>query len=94
MHDAGIVPKTIRRFKVTTDSRHTKAAPNLLGRVFTAAQPNDCWLTDITFIATRASWLYLAAIIDLPVKAGGGAGDRRRAHAAGTRVQCASVSYE
>lgn len=69
MHDAGIVPKTIRRFKVTTDSRHTKAAPNLLGRVFTAAQPNDCWLTDITFIATRAGWLYLAAIIDLHSRA-------------------------
>ena len=33
MRKAAIVPKTVRRFKVTTDSRHTKAAPNLLGRV-------------------------------------------------------------
>ena len=32
MNKAGIVPKTVRRFKVTTDSRHTKASPNLLDR--------------------------------------------------------------
>jgi transposase InsO family protein len=65
MRRAGIVPKTVRRFRVTTDSRHTKAAPNLLGRVFSAERPNACWLTDITFIATREGWLYLAVILDL-----------------------------
>jgi putative transposase len=65
MRKAQIVPKTVRRFKVTTDSRRTIAAPNLLGRVFTAVRPNICWLTDITFIPTRAGWLYLAAILDL-----------------------------
>jgi putative transposase len=69
MRKAAIVPKTVRRFKVTTDSRRTKASPNLVGRVFTAAKPNDCWLTDVTFIATRAGWLYLAAIIDLHSRA-------------------------
>lgn len=65
MRKAGMVPKTVRRFKVTTDSRHTKASPNLVKRCFQVAQPNDCWLTDITFIPTRAGWLYLAAILDL-----------------------------
>jgi transposase InsO family protein len=65
MQKAAIVPKTVRRFKITTDSRRTKAAPNLLGRVFSAAQPNECWLTDVTFIPTRSGWLYLAAILDL-----------------------------
>jgi putative transposase len=69
MRQARIVPKTVRRFRVTTDSRKTKAAPNLLGRLFTAAQPNRCWLTDITFIPTRAGWLYLAVIIDLHSRA-------------------------
>ena len=69
MRKAAIVPKTVRRFKVTTDSRHTKASPNLLGRVFKAAQPNACWLTDITYIQTRAGWLYLAAILDLHSRA-------------------------
>lgn len=66
MRRAGIVPKTVRRFRVTTDSRHTWwAAPNLLGRVFSAPQPNACWLTDITFIPTREGRLYLAVILDL-----------------------------
>jgi putative transposase len=65
MRRAGIVPKTVRRFRITTDSRHTKAAPNLLGRVFRAERPNACWLTDITFIPTREGWLYLAVILDL-----------------------------
>ena len=65
MQRAHIVPKTVRRFRVTTDSRKTKASPNLLGRVFTAEHPNTCWLTDVTFIPTRAGWLYLAAILDL-----------------------------
>lgn len=65
MRKAEIVPKTVQRFKVTTDSRGTKASPNLLGRVFTAKRANTSWLTDITFISTRAGWLYLAAILDL-----------------------------
>jgi putative transposase len=66
MRSAGIVPKTVRRFKITTDSRHSWwVAPNLLGRVFRAEHANQSWLTDITFIPTRAGWLYLAAILDL-----------------------------
>jgi transposase InsO family protein len=66
MRQAHIVPKTIRRFRITTDSRHSwPVAPNLLGRVFSAPRPNVCWLTDITFIPTREGWLYLAVILDL-----------------------------
>ena len=65
MQRAGIVPKTIRKFRVTTDSRKTVPAPNRLEQQFTAAQPNQCWVSDITFIPTREGWLYLAVIIDL-----------------------------
>jgi transposase InsO family protein len=65
MRRARIVPKTVRRFKVTTDSRGTQASPNLLGRVFRARRINQRWLTDITFIPTRGGWLYLAAVLDL-----------------------------
>jgi transposase InsO family protein len=53
MRRASILPKAIRRFRVTTDSRKTKALPNLIGRVFTTASPNASWLSDITFIPTR-----------------------------------------
>lgn len=69
MRRAQIVPRAIRRFRVTTDSRNTKASPNLVQRVFEAAKPNECWLTDITYIPTREGWLYLAAILDLHSRA-------------------------
>ena len=65
MRQAQIMPKAIRRFRVTTDSRNTRASPNLLDRVFQAERPNACWLSDITFIPTREGWLYLAAILDV-----------------------------
>ena len=65
MRKASIMPKCIRRFRVTTDSRRTKASPNLIGRVFTADSPNACWLSDITYIPTREGWLYLAAVLDV-----------------------------
>jgi len=65
MQRAGIVPKTVRKFRVTTDSRKTVAAPNRLEQQFTAKRPNERWVSDITFIPSRAGWLYLAVIIDL-----------------------------
>lgn len=65
MKRAGIVPKTVRKFRVTTDSRKTIAAPNLLAQRFTVERPNQRWVSDITFIPTREGWLYLAVIIEL-----------------------------
>jgi putative transposase len=65
MRQACLMPKCIRRFRVTTDSRRTKALPNLIGRVFTTERPNACWLSDITYIPTREGWLYLASVLDL-----------------------------
>lgn len=65
MQRAGIVPKTVRRFRVTTDSRKTVPAPNLLAQRFSVGRPNQRWVSDITFIPTREGWLYLAVIIDL-----------------------------
>lgn len=64
MRKAGIVPKTVRRFRLTTDSRNTKASPNLLGRVFKARRANEIWLTDVTFILTREGWLSQEAFAD------------------------------
>jgi putative transposase len=40
MRKANIVPRAIRRFRVTTDSRNTTASPNLLRRVFQVARVN------------------------------------------------------
>jgi transposase InsO family protein len=50
----------------TTDSTHDQpVARNLLQRRFTAALPNQKWLTDITYIPTDEGWLYLAGVMDL-----------------------------
>ncbi|MBU0702761.1 MAG: IS3 family transposase [Chloroflexi bacterium] len=55
-----------RRFKATTKRNKAHAvAPNLLERDFTAEQPDQKWLTDITYIPTLEGWLYLAAVLDL-----------------------------
>ncbi|EEH67446.1 IS1236 transposase protein 2 [Acinetobacter haemolyticus] len=38
---------------------------NTLERQFNPAQPNQRWVTDITYIRTHEGWLYLAVVIDL-----------------------------
>jgi putative transposase len=55
-----------RRFKVTTDSQHAlPIADNILDRKFTATEPDQAWVADITYIETHQGWLYLAVVIDL-----------------------------
>lgn len=55
-----------RKFKVTTDSRHSlPTATSLLDRQFAVSAPNRVWVTDITYVATYEGWLYLAVIKDL-----------------------------
>jgi putative transposase len=41
------------------------AAANYLQRAFTATAPNQKWAGDLTYIATREGWLYLAVLMDL-----------------------------
>lgn len=66
MRKNGIRPKTVKKFKVTTDSRHNKPVhENKLDRQFTAKKPNQSWVSDITYIETQEGWLYLAAVMDL-----------------------------
>ena len=66
MRQAGIRPKTVRKFRVTTDSGHGyPAAPNVVNREFRADRPNQVWLTDITYVWTAEGWLYLAAVLDV-----------------------------
>jgi putative transposase len=38
---------------------------NLLNQEFRASQPNQKWVTDVTYIATRLGWAYLSTIQDL-----------------------------
>ncbi|MGQ7249300.1 IS3 family transposase [Halomonas sp. V046] len=62
----GLRAKAARKFKATTNSRHSlPVAPNLLEQDFTADVPNQKWAGDITYLATGEGWLYLAVLIDL-----------------------------
>jgi len=62
----GIRCKQNRKFKATTDSKHTlPVAENLLNQQFEATRPNEVWLSDITYIPTEEGWLYLAGHKDL-----------------------------
>lgn len=66
MRENGIQIVRSRKFKRTTDSDHSfNIAPNLLQQHFTADQPNQKWVGDITYIWTREGWVYLAVIMDL-----------------------------
>ncbi len=65
MRRQGLIPKAAKKFKVTTDSKHTlPVSPNLLNREFSADAPNQKWAGDITYLYTSEGWLYLAVIID------------------------------
>jgi transposase InsO family protein len=58
-----------KAYKRTTNSNHTNPiAPNLLKRNFKSSQPNEIWVSDITYIPTGEGWLYLAIIKDLCLK--------------------------
>jgi transposase InsO family protein len=39
--------------------------PDLVGRNFKPGRPDVAWCQDITYIATREGWLYLASVLDL-----------------------------
>lgn len=45
--------------------RPSLLAPNHLNREFTTSQPEQTWVTDITYIRTWQGWLYLAEVIDV-----------------------------
>lgn len=69
MRKEGIKSKRRRKFRATTNSRHSfPVAPNLLERNFDVDAPNKVWASDITYIPTDEGWLYLATVMDLSSK--------------------------
>ena len=66
MRSAGIVGVSRRRGVVTTRrDAGSRPAPDLVDRNFTATQPDQLWVADITFIPTLAGFLYLAVVLDV-----------------------------
>jgi transposase InsO family protein len=66
MRERGVAAKTRRKSRCTTDSKHDRpVAENVLDRRFEPAAPGQAWTADITYVATREGWPYLAAVEDL-----------------------------
>jgi Transposase and inactivated derivatives len=66
MREHAIRAKRVKKFKVTTDSRHNEpVAENVLDRGFNVSEPDKVWVSDITYLWTAEGWLYLAIFLDL-----------------------------
>ncbi len=66
MRSQGLVAKQKRRFRRTTDSKHSHPiAPNVLDRNFQPEALNESWAGDVTYIHTSEGWAYLAVLLDL-----------------------------
>ena len=66
MSKNNIYAKTKRKFKVTTNSKHNySTSPNLLALSEGLDGMNKFWASDITYIRTKAGWVYLTVILDV-----------------------------
>ena len=69
LREAGLQGKATRKFRVTTRAAAAHPiAPNHLNRTFAPGAIgglNRVWAADLTFLPTRAGWLYLAVVLDL-----------------------------
>ena len=66
MKALGLSPKSKKKFKVTTDSNHDGLiAPNVLDRAFNPEELSTVWVSDITYIKVRDTFVYLTTVINL-----------------------------
>jgi putative transposase len=59
----GISRRRKRIFTTIADPDALRA-PDLVNRVFTAAAPNQLWVTDLTYVPTRSGMAYVCFIVD------------------------------
>jgi transposase InsO family protein len=63
---AGLEARRVRRFRVIVEHHQlAPPAPNLLQQHFVTTALHRVWVGDLTMVATRAGWLYLAVLLDL-----------------------------
>ena len=66
MKEMGLKCRAIRKYVVTTDSKHNEpVAPNLLDRQFSVSTPDTVYVSDITYLKIGRKWHYLTVFIDL-----------------------------
>ena len=66
MKEAGIQGASRRRRKagLTRRDRKARPAPDLVNRNFAAERPDQLWVADLTYVRTKAGWLYVAVVLD------------------------------
>jgi transposase InsO family protein len=67
MRQHGVRAQVKRRYRVTTTQVDATlpTSANRVAQTFTTHAPNQTWLSDITYVATHESWMYLATVMDL-----------------------------
>lgn len=67
MKKYGIAAKMTRRFKKTTQQSKKPyfVADDLIQQDFKTDEPNEAWVSDISYIPTQEGWVYCAMILDL-----------------------------
>jgi transposase InsO family protein len=63
---AAVQPRAYKRTTLPGDA--PQPAPDLLERNFTATEPGQRLVSDITYLRTGEGWLYLATVIDLATR--------------------------
>ncbi len=66
MREAGIQGASRRHRKagLTRRDRDARPAPDLVNRNFAAEGPDQLWVADLTYVRTKAGWLYVAVVLD------------------------------
>lgn len=57
--------RRVKKVRTTIPSPNGVRAEDLLGRDFTAAEPDTVWVTDFTYVRTWAGFVYVAFILDV-----------------------------
>lgn len=66
MRELGIDGKRPKSKRPKTASARAEDCPaDLVDRQFVAPAPNQLWVADITYVPTRAGWVYVAFILDV-----------------------------
>lgn len=66
MKENGIVARNGKAFNYGSSALTMhNVADNLLWRDFTTTEPNQKWVTDITYVWVQKKWIYLATVMDL-----------------------------
>lgn len=65
MHEVGLEGVTrTKRVRTTRPAIVERRPADLVARVFAAAAPNRLWVADLTYVRTRAGFVYTAFVID------------------------------